>query len=135
MAKKDKSQSQIGWRTTKKERSNYFLGEIGRVCEANVFIMFMSVFLIFQGIDLAAVAGVMLAVKIIDAFDDVIFGYFVDKWKITEWQAFKKITGEGKYLPWFRLTFYLFPVFTIIFFLMPMSLSMEGKLVWFAVLY
>lgn len=135
MAKNDKHQSQIGWRTTKRERFSYFLGEIGRICEANVFIMFMSVFLIFQGIDLAAVAGVMLAVKIIDAFDDVVFGYFVDKWKVTEWKAFKKITGEGKYLPWFRLTFFLFPVFTIIFFLMPISLPMQGKLLWFAVLY
>lgn len=131
----DNDPRQVGWRTTKKERFTYFLGEIGRICEANVFIMFMSVFLIFQGIDLAAVAGVMLAVKIIDAFDDVVFGYFVDKWKVTEWKAFKKITGEGKYLPWFRLTFYLFPVFTILFFLMPTSLSMQGKLIWFAVFY
>lgn len=135
MIKKEKPQSQVGWKTTKRERMNYFIGEIGRVCEANVFVMFMSTFLIFQGIDLAAVAGVMLAVKIIDAVDDVVFGYLVDKWKITEWKVFNKITGEGKYLPWYRLTFFLFPVFTIIFFLMPTNLSENGKLVWFTVFY
>ncbi len=135
MKEKRNPKSQDGWRTTKRERRNYFVGEIGRVCEGSIITALMSTFMIFQGINLAAIAGVMLAVKVIDAFDDVIFGYLIDRMKITEWKAFKKITGEGKYLPWYRLTFFLFPLFTVFFFLMPTSFSTGGKLIWFAVFY
>lgn len=135
MKEKRKSISREGWRTTKKERRNYFVGEIGRVCEGSIITALMSTFMIFQGIDLTAIAGIMLLVKIIDAFDDIIFGYLIDRLKITEWKAFKKITGEGKYLPWYRLTFFLFPLFTVFFFLMPTSFSTTGKLIWFAVFY
>lgn len=123
------------WRTTRPERRNYIIGEIGRVCEGSIVTAFMTLFLVFQGIELKLVAGVMLAVKIIDAVNDVAFGYLVDRLKITEWKAFKKITGEGKYLPWFRLTFAFFPLFTIGFFLMPSDITMTAKLIWFGVFY
>lgn len=124
-----------GWITTKKERRNYITGDLGRSLEGYIVTAMMSTFLLFQGIDLKAIAGLMLAVKIIDAIDDVIFGYFVDRIKIRNWTFFKKITGEGKYLPWYRLTFFLFPIFTAIFFFMPASLSAGGKLIWFVVFY
>ena len=124
-----------GWQTSKAERKNYILGEFGRVCEGSIITSFMTLFLVFQGIDLKLVAGVMLAVKVIDAVDDVVFGYLIDRLKITEWKLTKKWTGQGKYLPWFRITFWLFPLFTIGFFLMPTGLPMIGKLVWFTVFY
>ena len=88
--------SQEGWRTTKKERRNYIIGDLGRTLEGYIVTAMMSTFMIFQGIDMTAVAGAMLVVKMIDAFDDVIFGYFVDRIHITEWKALKKITGDGK---------------------------------------
>ncbi len=123
------------WKTTKKERRNYIVGDLARAVEGYIITAFMSTFLIFQGINLAAIAGVMLFVKIIDAFDDVIFGYLVDKIHVTDWKLTKKIAGNGKYLPWYRLTFLFFPLFTILFFLMPASFSHTGKLVWFVVFY
>ncbi len=132
MAKKIQPMS---WRTTKKERRNYIIGDLARTIEGYILTAFMSTFLIFQGIDLKAIAGVILLVKIIDAFDDVIFGYLVDKIRITEWKITKKLAGNGKYLPWYRLTFLFFPLFTILFFLMPSSLPAAGKLVWFVVFY
>lgn len=116
--KEMKKAEQAGWRTTKRERRAYIVGEIGQCCEGGIVTSFMTLFLVFQGIDLKLVAGVMLAVKIIDAVDDVVFGYFIDRLHIERITAFKKITGEGKYLPWFRLTFALFPLFTVLFFLM-----------------
>jgi len=79
--------SQEGWRTTKKERRNYIIGDLGRTLEGYIVTAMMSTFMIFQGIDMTAVAGAMLVVKMIDAFDDVIFGYFVDRIHITEWKA------------------------------------------------
>ena len=111
MTKKEKQIiSREDWRTSKKERKSYLIGEIGRCCEGGIVTSFMTLFLVFQGIDLKLVAGVMLAVKIIDALDDVIFGYFIDRLNLSRVTVFKKITGDGKYLPWFRLTFALFPV-------------------------
>ena len=59
----------------------------------------------------------------------------MDKLKITEWKAFQKLTGEGKYLPWYRLTFFLFPLFTIVFYVMPSGLPQWAKLAWFIVSY
>ena len=115
--------SKENWHTSKAERRAYLIGEIGRCCEGGIVTSFMTLFLVFQGIDLKLVAGVMLAVKIIDALDDVIFGYFIDRLHVEKLTLLRKITGEGKYLPWFRLTFALFPLFTILFFLMPTSLS------------
>lgn len=132
--KKEKKQH-IGWRTSKKERRNYIIGDLGRYLEGAIVTSLMSTYLIFQGIDLTAIAGVMLVVKIIDAFDDVIFGYLIDRIKLTKVEAFKKFTGDGKYLPWYRLTFAFFPIFTALFFCMPTGISQGAKLVWFLVFY
>ncbi len=123
------------WKTTKKERRSYITGDLARALEGYIITAFMSTFLIFQGINLTAIAGVMLFVKIIDAFDDVIFGFLIDKIHIKDWKLTKKIAGNGKYLPWYRLTFLFFPLFTILFFLMPSSLSSAGKLAWFVTFY
>ncbi len=123
------------WRTTKRERLNYIVGDLGRTLEGYIVTAMMSMFLIFQGIELTTAATVMLVVKIIDAFDDVIFGFLVDRIKIGRINAFKKIAGEGKYLPWYRLTFVFFPIFTVLFFFMPASFSATAKLIWFAVFY
>lgn len=135
MAKQKKLTDRTGWRTTKKERRNYIVGDLGRTLEGYIVTAMMSTFMIFQGIDMTAVAGAMLVVKIIDAFDDVIFGYLVDRIKIGQWKLFRKFTGEGKYLPWYRLTFFLFPIFTALFFCMPKSWPDGAKIAWFFVFY
>ena len=134
MKKKAKVQP-LGWNMTKKERVAYLTGDMGRLLEGQLVTTFMSTFLVFQGINLTAIAGVMLLVKIIDALDDVIFGYFVDRIKITEWKLTKKIAGDGKYMPWYRLLFLFYPFFTSMFFLMPKSFGTAGKLIWFVVFY
>ena len=95
----------------------------------------MTSFLALRGVNLTLLAGVMLVLKMIDAVDDVVFGFLIDKLKITEWKAFQKLTGEGKYLPWYRLTFFLFPLFTIVFYVMPSGLPQWAKLSWFIVSY
>ncbi len=117
-----------GWRTSTSERVKYYVGDLGRTCEGSLVTVFMTMFLLMQGIDPAKMAGVTLIVKIIDSFDDVIFGHLVDKIKL-------KIGGNGKYLPWYRATFLLFPIFTVLFFLMPSGWSENAKLVWFGVFY
>lgn len=123
------------WKMSKKERYWYYSGEVGRFSVQMLVPTFMNTFLIFQGIDLAAIAGITLFVKIIDAIDDVLFGFVVDKFNPTQSRFLSRFVGKGKYLPWFRLTFLLYPLFTVLLFLMPSNLSVGMKLVWFTVSY
>ena len=126
MAKTERANRHPDWRLTGKERFNYYLSDTGRLFGTAVFQTFMTSFLALRGVNLTLLAGVMLVLKMIDAVDDVLFGFLIDKLKITEWKVFKKLTGEGKYLPWYRLTFFLFPLFTIVFYVMP-SGSRSGR--------
>ena len=135
MAAKERVNKHPDWRLSTRERFNYYLSDSGRLFGTSVFQTFMTAFLALRGVNLTMLAGALLVLKIVDAVDDVIFGYLIDKLKITEWKAFRKITGEGKYLPWFRLTFFLFPVFTVVFYLMPSGLPQGVKLAWFIVSY
>ena len=133
--KKVKVNKHPDWRMSAGERFNYYLSDSARLFGTSVFQTFMTAFLALRGVNLALLAGVLLVLKIIDAVDDVVFGYLIDKIKITEWKAFRKLTGDGKYLPWFRLTFFLFPLFTVVFYLMPSALPVWAKIVWFIVTY
>ncbi|MBR3620709.1 MAG: hypothetical protein IKN56_04315 [Clostridia bacterium] len=105
------------WLTTTKQRSRYYISDLGRTCEGALITTFMTMFLLMQGINPAKTAGIMLAVKIVDSFDDIIFGFLIDRLKLTNLSKLKRIIGEGKYLPWYRLTFWMFPIFTICFFI------------------
>ena len=135
MAKKERVNKHPDWRLTGKERFNYYLSDTGRLFGTAVFQTFMTSFLALRGVNLTLLAGVMLMLKMIDAVDDVVFGFLIDKLKITEWKAFGKLTGEGKYLPWYRLTFFLFPLFTIVFYVMPSDMPQWAKIAWFIVSY
>lgn len=134
-AQKVKKNKRAGWRMSKKERLCYYVGDISRNFGGQVITSFMSIFLLFQGMSMASVATIILIVKFIDAIDDVLFGYFVDRWDPSKIPFLKKIAGEGKYLPWYRCSFFLFPLATILFFMMPTGLSEGMKIVWFAVFY
>ena len=135
MAKKERVNKHPDWRLTGKERFNYYLSDTGRLFGTAVFQTFMTSFLALRGVNLTLLAGVMLMLKMIDAVDDVVFGFLIDKLKITEWKTFRKLTGEGKYLPWYRLTFFLFPLFTIVFYVMPSDMPQWAKIAWFIVSY
>lgn len=123
------------WRMKSKERFNYYLSDTGRLFGTTIFQTYMTSFLALRGVDLGILASALLVLKIIDAVDDVIFGYIIDRIKPGEWKLFGKLTGDGKYLPWFRLTFFLCPLFTIVFYLMPSSLPIAAKIAWFLVSY
>ena len=132
---KTKTQKHPGWRTTKGQRTWYFMGRIGCYNLQALVPGFMNLFLIFNGVDLAMVAAITLIVRIIDVADDVIFGYLVDKIDLTKIKFLDKLRGEGRYLPWMRCLMYLFPFAILLFFLLPAGLSNGMKLVWFAVTY
>lgn len=133
--KKEKINKFAGFSLSAKERVAYYSGDIGRLIGMAIVASYMTTFLAFQGLSMTSLAAFILIVKIVDAVDDVVFGFFVDKLKITEWKLLKRIVGKGKYLPWFRLTFAFCPIATILFFLMPSGAPDAVKIAWFTITY
>ncbi|MDR1272119.1 MAG: MFS transporter, partial [Clostridiales Family XIII bacterium] len=135
MSVKSGKNRRADWRTTGKERVSYYLGDNAKSMEGQLVQIFMMTFLLFSGVNLVAVATVTLAVKVIDALDDVIFGYFVDRIKPNQIRVLAKIAGNGRYLPWYRLTFWMFPLATVLLFRMPQGVGDWVKIAWFAFFY
>ena len=130
-----KAAERADWQTTRKERVSYYIGDNAKSMEGYIVQTFMNTFLIFSGVNLVLVATITLIVKIIDAVDDVIFGYIVDRLKLPKSGLLGKIAGKGKYLPWYRLTFWMFPLATVMLFQMPQRISDGAKLVYFTIFY
>lgn len=124
-----------GWQLTKSERNWYYLGDTARLFCSALVVTYMSTFLMFQGINITSLATAMLIIKIIDSVDDVLFGFIIDRIKITEWKFLQKFAGKGKYMPWYRLFFWTFPIATILFYMMPKHSSDAFKIAWFFVTY
>jgi len=124
-----------GWQLSRSERGWYYLGDTARLFCSALVGTYMSTFLMFQGVNIASLATAILIIKNIDSVDDVLFGFIVDKIKITEWKAFKKFAGSGKYMPWYRMFFWTFPFATILFYMMPRNSSDAFKIAWFVVTY
>ena len=112
--------------TTFKERLSYWTFFVGQNIYYNLTAVFISTYLVFQGIDPVKSGIVLLIVKIWDAINDPIFGYIFDKVK------FKR---NLKCLPWLRISVTLIPVVTILLFSIPTGMGELGKLIWFGVAY
>ncbi|OUP83987.1 hypothetical protein B5F07_09040 [Lachnoclostridium sp. An169] len=135
MGKEKKAQKHAGWLTTKKERRYYIMGDLARSFNSTMFNSYVTLFLMFQGVDLTSVAIVTLLIKVVDSVDDVVFGYLVDRIHLEKMKRLKKILGAGKYLPWYRFTFLMFPLATVLFYLMPSGLPQAGKIAWYVVTF
>ena len=123
-----------GWRTTTRERVFYYLGDVGRLNGGGIINILGAIFLMFQGVDVQVAAGLLLIVKVIDAVNDIIFGFLVDRWRIQDWPFFRRFVGSGRYLPWYRALFWVFPITVVALFLMPSGLGETEKLIWYFVL-
>lgn len=124
-----------GWQLSKSERRWYYLGDLSRLFCSTLVATYMGTFLMFQGINIESLAIATLIIKIIDSVDDVLFGFIIDKFNIAEWKIFKKFAGKGKYMPWYRLFFWTFPVATVLFYMMPQNSPDAFKIGWFFVTY
>lgn len=108
------------------ERLSYWSFFIGQNIYYNITAVFISTYLAMQGIDLAKVGIVLLAVKIWDAVNDPLFGFIFDR---------TKFKSKLKCLPWLRISTAIIPVVTIALFSIPSFLNETGKLIWFGVAY
>lgn len=114
------------WLTTSKQRRSYWLYFMGQNMIITFSFMFLTTYLLLNGLDAAATAGVLMLVKVWDAVNDFVFGGVIDK------VTFKK---GGKFLPWVKLSLPLIAASTILLFGIPQGIGPGFKLAWFAIAY
>ena len=112
--------------TNSRERMSYYSFFMGQDAIYAIVTTFLTTYLLFQGINPAKSAVVMLAVKIWDAVNDTIFGVLFDS---------VRFKSNKKFLPWLKISTYCIPVTTVLIYVIPGSLSETYKLVWFAIAY
>ncbi len=115
-----------GYMTTPLQRVSWWSFFIGQNAYYNITFLYLSTYLMMQGIDALKISAVLLVVKIWDAINDPLFGYIFDK---------VKFKNGLKSLPWLRISTALIPVVTIGMFAIPGGLSETGKLLWLAISY
>jgi len=135
MGEDKKANKHIGWRTTGKERWSYYMGFSGIVSQSAIVANYLSTYILLSGIDIRVSAIIILIIKFIDAIDDILFGFIVDKIKFSGKGFIGKLLGNGSYLPWIRLVFLLLPLAAITLYNMPPGMNDVWKIVWFSVGY
>ena len=95
MTKTEKINKHPGWRLSRSEKNWYYLGDSARLFCTSLINTYMTTFLIFQGVNMASLAGAILIVKIIDSVDDVLFGFIIDKIDITKGKLAVEYAGDS----------------------------------------
>ena len=114
------------WMTGKRERLSYYSFFMGQDAIYAMVTNFLITYLLFQGINPAKAATVMLAVKIWDAVNDALFGVIFDS---------VRFKSGKKFLPWLKIATCCIPITTALMYAIPAGMSETKKLVWFAVAY
>lgn len=128
---REKRKNRTDWQTSRKERVSYYLGLGGARMMQSIASGNLATYMIFLGIDMKLIAGLMLGVRILDAVDDLFFGWICDR------VHFKQDTwlGKGRFMPWIKISTVLLPVTTLLLFHIPASWGSSGKIIWFIVSY
>lgn len=133
--KKEKKQQHPDWQTTAKERFSYYLGLISPYTMSGMMGTFLTTYLLLSGIKPEVSAALLLVMKIIDGVDDLLFGWVIDRYRPEKNPKLKKIVGEGRFLPWYKLIWPIMPIGIIGLYCMPLSLSTTAKIVWVGFFY
>ncbi|MDD4849444.1 MAG: glycoside-pentoside-hexuronide (GPH):cation symporter [Gemmiger sp.] len=115
--KKTATAAAISNQTTLKERVSYLAFSSGQCILYSLFTSYLQIYFTDIGITAAVVGLIFLGARIWDAINDPLFGIIVDKSK----------RKGGKYKPWLKLSSFLLPIFTVLLFAIPSSLSIGVK--------
>ena len=123
-----------GWVTNPIERLSYYLYFAGQNAIYNLISSFLTTYIVFTfaaeadtGADpMKLTAGIILAVKVWDAVNDVVFGVIFDK---------VRFKSGKKFVPWLKISLVFIPLSTILLFAIPSSISTSVKLWWLAIAY
>lgn len=114
------------WHTSPSERFSYYSFFFGQNAVYNLVSTLLTTYLLLLGLNAEKSAAVILAVKLWDAFNDVLFGVIFDK---------IKFKSGRKYLPWLKISAIAVPIATVLMFVIPDAGSETLKLAWLAVAY
>jgi len=120
-----KTQENLGFVTTKKERYAYWMFFLGQ----NIlwgYAGYIETFLTDIGIAAGTAALLLLVPKLWDAVNDMIFGYIIDR------TTFKN--GQ-KFIPWVRIGVSAIGITTVALFAIPESATTGVKIAWFLIAY
>ena len=120
-----KSNTLSGFATTKRERIAYYIFFLGQ----NIlwgYAGYVETFLTDIGFAAASAAVILLVPKLWDAVNDVVFGYFLDRYSFKNGQ---------KFLPWVRIGTAAIGITTVALFAIPRNMAQPGKIVWFLAAY
>lgn len=128
---KRKKRNKEGWMTSGKERISYYMGLGGSRLMQGLASSNLATYMMFLGIDIRLIGGLMLGVRILDAVNDLLFGWICDR------LHFKQNTwlGKGRFMPWIKIGAVLLPVSTLLLYNIPLSLDNYGKVIWLVVTY
>ncbi len=123
-----------GWSTNPIERLSYYLYFAGQNAIYNLISSFLTTYIVFTfaaeagtGVDpMKLTAGIILAVKVWDAVNDVVFGVIFDK---------VRFKSGKKFVPWLKVSLVFIPLSTILLFAIPSGCSTTVKLWWLAIAY
>ncbi len=119
------SGARTGYEGTRKEYISYCIFFLGQNLLWG-FAGYIETFLTDIGIAAATAAVILIAPKLWDAVNDVLFGYIVDR------HVFKN--GQ-KFVPWIRIGTSAVGITTIALFAIPASMTSTVKVVWFLIAY
>lgn len=114
------------WHTSPSERFSYYSFFFGQNAVYNLVSTLLTTYLLLLGLNAEKSAAVILAVKLWDAFNDVLFGVIFDK---------IKFKSGRKYLPWLKISAIAVPIATVLMFVIPDAGSETLKLAWLAIAY
>lgn len=114
------------WHTSPSERFSYYSFFFGQNAVYNLVSTLLTTYLLLLGLNAEKSAAVILAVKLWDAFNDVLFGVIFDK---------IKFKSGRKYLPWLKVSAIAVPIATVLMFIIPDAGSETLKLAWLAIAY
>ena len=114
------------WHTSPLERFSYYSFFFGQNAVYNLVSTLLTTYLLLLGLNAEKSAAVILAVKLWDAFNDVLFGVIFDK---------VKFKSGRKYLPWLKISAIAVPIATVLMFVIPDAGSETLKLAWLAIAY
>lgn len=114
------------WHTSPSERFSYYSFFFGQNAVYNLVSTLLTTYLLLLGLNAEKSAAVILAVKLWDAFNDVLFGVIFDK---------VKFKSGRKYLPWLKISAIAVPIATVLMFVIPDAGSETLKLAWLAIAY
>jgi Na+/melibiose symporter-like transporter len=113
------------FRTSRKERISFALFMAGQALFNSFVGSYVQVFFTEAGITAMTVGVIFLVARVWDAVNDPLFGAIVDK---------SHLKG-GKFLPWLKISSVLVPLFMLIIFAMPVSISPGVKVLWASIAY